>query len=696
MKVLQSIREREGAEILASSLGVLALVFILLTAGTISLVRFRTMQDQHFMSYTGSLKGLAQQFVTQILIAQHGKPDAFERLVELQKEFEQRFRILRDGPAHVTDPAGQVRQRLERIGVLWKQVSFNPVVMSEDATLATRVLADQIPLIRLFQITEQYRQLLPVWQRNVDESIGFMQDAAEDPRKLILAGHLSRLIERSYRELLELQRGLGDLQGERPNVDATLAEIEATFQKLLQGERAENFSSVKDRQALARLDEVSSALRSWRKALASILGADAVSGETGPAALVSELDRMEPLADQLIEEIDLLLIRFDHLRQNRTIKDSWALGFGLLSLLCLIFRSVVTRQISRRRINEISRLKQALDDEARQNQLAIEQLLEEMQGLSKGDLTVHASVGAHFTGAIAQTFNSAIDALRQLVATIIETTAQVSSSAQETQSTAIYLAEASEHQFEQITTVSDSISAMATSIEEVSRHADESADVAQQSVDLSLKGAETVRNAIEGMDTIREQIQETSKRIKRLGESSQEIGNIVELINDIADQTNILALNASIQAAMAGDAGRGFAVVADEVHRLAERSGDATRQIEALVKTIQTDTHEAVISMEQSTAGVVSGARLTQDAAEALHAIENVSLQLAELVKTISGSAKEQVSTTGEISQTMRLIQEITSQTLAGTNETANAIGHLAELISELRESVAGFKLPGV
>ena len=194
-----------------------------------------------------------------------------------------------------------------------------------------------------------------------------------------------------------------------------------------------------------------------------------------------------------------------------------------------------------------------------------------------------------------------------------------------------------------------------------------------------------VQNTIQGMDNIREQIQETSKRIKRLGESSQEIGDIVSLINDIADQTNILALNAAIQAAMAGDAGRGFAVVADEVQRLAERSSAATKQIEALVKTIQTDTNEAVSSMEQTTAEVVRGARLAQDAGVALEEIENVSTNLAELIQNISNAARQQASSAGHISNTMNVIQEITSQTSAGTNATAQSIGHLAEMAIDLR-----------
>ncbi|MEM6936904.1 MAG: methyl-accepting chemotaxis protein, partial [Pseudomonadota bacterium] len=203
-----------------------------------------------------------------------------------------------------------------------------------------------------------------------------------------------------------------------------------------------------------------------------------------------------------------------------------------------------------------------------------------------------------------------------------------------------------------------------------------------------------VRQTIDGMDNIREQIQETSKRIKRLGESSQEIGDIVELINDIAEQTNILALNAAIQAASAGEAGRGFAVVADEVQRLAERASNATKRIETLVQTIQADTNEAVISMEQTTTEVVNGARLAEDAGEALGEIEKVSHDLADLIQNISEAARQQSAAATNISGTMNVIQEITTQTSAGTSQTAESIGHLADLAAELRRSVADFKLP--
>jgi twitching motility protein PilJ len=330
----------------------------------------------------------------------------------------------------------------------------------------------------------------------------------------------------------------------------------------------------------------------------------------------------------------------------------------------------------------------------RHNQDAILRLLDEMGDLADGDLTVSATVTEDITGAIADSVNYTIDALRSLVEQINSTTQQVATAAQETQSTALHLTDASELQAQQITEVSTAITQMAGSIEQVSENASQSSEVAKQSVALAGQGNSAVKKAIRGMDTIREQIQETSKRIKRLGESSQQIGDIVELINDIAEQTNILSLNAAIQAAMAGEAGRGFAVVADEVQRLAERSSNATRQIDALVKTIQSDTSEAIASMEQSTSEVVAGAKMSQDAGTSLEQIEAVSHQLAELISNITANAKQQATAAVSTSESMNVIQEITMQTSTGTNESAAAIGRLLELTNELRKSVSGFKLP--
>jgi len=346
-------------------------------------------------------------------------------------------------------------------------------------------------------------------------------------------------------------------------------------------------------------------------------------------------------------------------------------------------KSVSARRSSELRVRENER-----------NQEAIMRLLDELSSLADGDLTVQATVTEDITGAIADSINYAIEALRELVTTINDSAIQLDGAAKQTQGAAAHMAKASGAQSRQITAASESMADMAASIEEVSGNSERCADVARHSVDIAHKGGDAVRRTIDGMNAIRETIQETSKRIKRLGESSQEIGNIVELINDIAEQTNILALNASIQASMAGEAGRGFAVVADEVQRLAERAANATKQIEVLVRTIQTDTNEAVVSMERSTTDVVGGALLAENAGAALEEIEQVSNQIASLVQNISASARQQAATSGNISKSMQVVREISAQTAESSTATSTSVAKLAALSAQLRKSVAGFRLP--
>jgi len=356
----------------------------------------------------------------------------------------------------------------------------------------------------------------------------------------------------------------------------------------------------------------------------------------------------------------------------------------LLAVLTWLFRkSVNARRSSELRVRENER-----------NQEAIMRLLDELSSLADGDLTVQATVTEDITGAIADSINYAIEALRELVTTINDSAIQLDGAAKQTQGAAAHMAKASIAQSRQISTASESMADMASSIEEVSGNSERCSDVARHSVDIAHKGGDAVRRTIDGMNAIRETIQETSKRIKRLGESSQEIGNIVELINDIAEQTNILALNASIQASMAGEAGRGFAVVADEVQRLAERAANATKQIEVLVRTIQTDTNEAVVSMERSTTDVVGGALLAENAGAALEEIEQVSNQIANLVQNISASARQQAAASGNISKSMQVVREISTQTAEGSTATSTSIAKLAALSAQLRKSVSGFRLP--
>ena len=327
------------------------------------------------------------------------------------------------------------------------------------------------------------------------------------------------------------------------------------------------------------------------------------------------------------------------------------------------------------------------------NQAAILRLMNELQTVAEGDLTQEATVTEDITGAIADSVNYTVEELRSLVGNVQSTATRVAQTTSKVESTSTELLATSTEQLREIRETGQSVLDMASRINEVSTQAQQSASVARQSLEAAESGLVAVQNAIGGMNAIRDQIQETSKRIKRLGESSQEIGEITELIADITEQTNVLALNAAIQAASAGEAGRGFSVVAEEVQRLAERSGDATRQIAALVKAIQTDTQDAVAAMERSTQGVVEGARLSDNAGTALSEIDRVSRQLAELIEQISASASKEADQASEVASNIQHIFAVTEQTGESTRTTANQVRDLARMADELRQSVARFKI---
>ncbi|MEJ7668627.1 MAG: methyl-accepting chemotaxis protein [Casimicrobiaceae bacterium] len=363
-----------------------------------------------------------------------------------------------------------------------------------------------------------------------------------------------------------------------------------------------------------------------------------------------------------------------------------AIVFGVLALVCLLLLGKVFLDDARIRAIES-------ESENKRNQEAILRLLNEMGNLADGDLTVQASVTEDVTGAIADSINFTIEELRTLVRGINSATDQVTKATQETQAISNRLYDAAQRQNREIQQASASVLQMAESINEVSQTATQSAQVANQSLAAAEKGGNVVQNQIAGMNEIRTQIQDTSKRIKRLGESSMEIGEIVELISDITEQTNVLALNAAIQAASAGEAGRGFTVVAEEVQRLAERSGEATKQIEAIVKTIQADTQDAVAAMEKSTVGVVEGTKLSDAAGAALTEIRTVSKDLADLIGKISTQTQMQSTSVTDVTRGMQGILKITEETTEGTKQTNVSIGQLTKLAAELRSSAAGFKV---
>jgi twitching motility protein PilJ len=404
------------------------------------------------------------------------------------------------------------------------------------------------------------------------------------------------------------------------------------------------------------------------------------------ATLVSGFRGMTSNAEKLVQAYESEIA-------DQDASSISAAVFGSLALLMLVLMVKAFNDEGLRRSNEADHQRRLAEADKDATQGAILRLMNEMGDLADGDLTVRATVSEDITGAIADSVNYTVEELAVLVRRINDAALRVTSASNAAQTTSNELLAATEVQSTEIRSANAAVLEMADSMKQVSSSALESARVANASLEAAQKGSAAVSNSISGMNEIRTQIQETSKRIKRLGESSQEIGEIVELISDITEQTNVLALNAAIQAASAGEAGRGFSVVAEEVQRLAERSGEATKQIAAIVKTIQTDTHDAVAAMEHSTQGVVEGAKLSDAAGQALNEISSVSQDLARLIQAISADTQTQADIATKVADSMQDILRITGQTTTSTQQTAVSIGELTELAVELKGSVSGFKV---
>jgi len=649
---------------------VLLVVSFLGLVGSVIKIAVDNQQDQANIQLAADLRAHMFQSSAQARDAATGSEQAFANLKKGLAQMEQKSKTILTG-----DLATMLPKETKAYEEVWVRVRNN----------ISAIVGSQEKVIFLHDVAKRLNQAIPQLQQEYDNVVEILLDNKAPADQVAQARSQSWRAERIARNIDKMLAGGADAKeaADQFNYDANL--FGTVLKGMLQGNVAMRISRVTDPDARGSLNEASELFKFVSESVDDIFQSAPALFDANAAknALLDDQPAMDEKLNSLAERITNLASNFEARKVNTTLQ----IILGAIMVLCIAALATF-----RYRATQVDLRVKETENENQQQ--AILRLLDELADLADGDLTTTATVTEDFTGAIADSINYTIDQLRILVSQINDTAVKVSTAAQETQSTALHLAEASEHQAQEIAGASAAVNEMAVTIDQVSANASESSAVAERSVSIANKGAEVVQNTIQGMDNIREQIQETSKRIKRLGESSQEIGDIVSLINDIADQTNILALNAAIQASMAGEAGRGFAVVADEVQRLAERSSAATKQIEALVKTIQTDTNEAVSSMEQTTAEVVRGARLAQDAGVALEEIESVSSNLAELIQNISNAARQQASSAGHISNTMNVIQEITSQTSAGTNATAQSIGHLAEMAIDLRNSVAGFKLP--
>lgn len=658
--------------------GFLLVLSIVAMVITFQMVATYDSYDSEYIDAAAEQRLLALQISEYALEAASGKAGSYQLMDKYKKRFEEIMGVFENGNANTGLPpvSSAMQNELAQLKSSWKNLQ----------TPVETIKAGEASILSVGEWVKVIREFIPQLHDLSDQVVRLMLKSGADPRQIYIASRQLMLSQRIENNVTKVLAGGKEAASATEQFGSDAELFGRVLEGMLNGDEKLKITPVKD-EAERKLREVSMLFSSINDHAGQIV-------ETSPEVLPVQdaASQVTTASAAVLNAATTMLERFHEspgrLHVGTIPIGSWlAYSFGLFALIALVLLFGFMILDARHR-------ESAATEENERNQDAILRLLDEMSDLADGDLTAHCTVTENITGAIADAINYAIDALRSLVTTINETAVQVSSAAQETQATAMHLAEASDHQSKQITSANDAINKMASSMAEVSKNASKSADVATKSVEIASRGAETVKRTINSMDSIREQIQETSKRIKRLGESSQEIGDIVGLINDISDQTNILALNAAIQAAMAGEAGRGFAVVADEVQRLAERSGNATKQIEVLVKTIQSDTADAVISMEQSTAGVVDGAKLAEDAGKALEKIDSVSTYLADMIQSISTAARQQTKAATGISETMRVIQEITAQTSAGTKQTAASTKNLADLANDLRHSVAGFKLP--
>ncbi|MDW5416284.1 methyl-accepting chemotaxis protein [Iodobacter sp. CM08] len=659
----------------------LLLIVMLVSAALFIVTAFVAFQSSSFnaerRAVSTEMQMLSQRIARASTQAVQGKPDAFATLKDAYGKFDSNLTQLSAGDFFFNLLARSPDQLINSVRQTWAQ-SFAP---NKSRPTVDTILKQEKALVTLGQSVASINSTDASLLENTQQFSTMLGENGGTMRELDYAHQLSMLSQRMAKNANAV---LGsDLIN--PEVVFLLGKDVSVFNEIvtafLDGKNPElPIRAISSSQMASKLNDIRTRFHDFE------------------VVVTSFSKNMQPLVSSRLANQTIVLDSEKLLKETSELADTYEnrVGGFLINALQVIFIvvSLLALFLLVRTFNqEAVRRRLVLEAENKKNQEAILRLLNEMADLADGDLTVRASVTEDLTGAIADSINYTIEELRSLITKINRATGQVNSATQEAQGISDELLAAAERQSTEIKDTNSTVEQMVTSIRGVSSNAAESANVAQSSLMAAEKGAEAVQNQIKGMGEIREQIQETAKRIKRLGESSQEISEIVELISDITEQTNVLALNAAIQAAAAGEAGRGFSIVAEEVQRLAERSGEATKQISAIVKTIQTDTHDAVAAMEVSTQGVVEGAKLSDAAGRALTEIGQVSRDLARLIESIAHETEDQTLLASKVNTSMRDILAITEQTSAGTKQSATAVGQLTALAQELKDSASGFKL---
>ena len=663
-------------------LGGVLLVLMFLVAGIVYHDNRESTYNTAYVATSGEMQMLSQRLAKASSLALQGNSIAFKQMRDSHSQFATNLDWLTNGGelagATVPPSPDSVQPQLQALTKAWGATDKDSVQMLDMENYLVKLGQD------VSDIIEKNSQMLYLAEQVAALKLQNGASAGE----IAAANQMVMLTQRIAKNASALL--VGDEIS--PQTPFQMAKDTNTFKDLLaallQGSATLGTSATNDLETRTNLTQLEVSFKEYQEAVKGIL--DSMQRLVVAKQAGSKIFRD---SEELLGSAKALADAYQGGIAERAVYGAILAALVVLVLATLVLMAKIYLDDTRRQAEEAEQSRLVSEMVNRQNQYAILRLMNELGDLADGDLTVTATVSEDITGAIADSINYTVEELRVLVGRINDAAGRVTQATEIAQQTSAELLAAAERQSVEIQDAGRSVLAMASSMSEVSGSANLSAQVARQSLAAAGKGTVAVQDSIKGMNEIREQIQETSKRIKRLGESSQEIGEIVELISDITEQTNVLALNAAIQAASAGDAGRGFTVVAEEVQRLAERSGEATKQIAAIVKTIQTDTQGAVSAMEESTRGVVEGAKLSDAAGQALAEIGDVSQNLAQLIESISDATRTQADSATSVAGKMQDILRVTEQTTAGTQKTAIAVGELAGLATELKGSVAGFKV---
>jgi len=656
---------------------IVLLICLVAMAGALTYSSVLLKFDNEHVRYTSNLRLNVFEIIKYASESERGIEASFVRLKSAQDKFHDTLNLIVHGddseydlsnpPAHE-----QYNESLNNIIFLWEdhKKHIDTLISSE----------------RNIRITEKFIKA-------ANSSIPKIEEASEEIITQLIKqdAHQKLIFIASYQLLLaqRISTGINQISLDKINVSQQIKTLKIdakTFrdvlESMLKGDPRNNISRIRGKALRTRIGNTLASFATLEE-LITRLEEQAIKLDNVRVAKKTLIDH----SDNLLASINNLTEIYESNANTKNVVNIIGYTFGAISLILLLWLAIA--------INRITRTELSLKEQSNKKTVdAIKLLQNEIAPIAKGDLTTNTTVAPGITEPIAEMINFTINSLRQLVRNIDSMAAHVSETAEETQSTAIQLARTSDQQAQQLTSVAETVNKMAGSFDVVAKQSEESTQLSNKAVQMAEQGGLAVRNTIRGMQIIKEDIYDTSNRVKRLGESSQEIGAVVELINGIADQTNILALNAAIKASVAGEGGQSFTMVADEVQQLAERVTQATQKIESLVKSIQLDTSQAVVSMEQSITNVINGTKLAEDAGDALLRIETVSAHLAEFINNVSAATLTLTETSAHTSQTMNTIKSVTDTNLISTKQTAALTGKLAELAQEQRAAIHGFKLP--